>query len=513
MSFTLWFMGGEQQVFQKLLLDQEATNIGVSFWGLKRRLPKTKPYLFSERLDDAFSIFLDSGGGSLAKASLTVSEIEDYNEVYQDFVAANADRLTMVTELDAMQLGPRWIREQRAFYEEVLPAEVFMPIWHPDESTAELDRLAAEYERVGIHESALEQGNLAAKVNGMTQKYGTHFHALASAKPDDLRAVHFASAATSSWLSPMKYGETMVWDGTKLHRYPAKYKEQARKRHRMLFEREGFDADAILADDPDEVARLTVWSLLQMAEQVERRRPSTPLTLVQGAKGADDAQIVVMRPDQADDPFAEVRQGDVDSTEVDTRKSERVPAVPREPHERRSLPVLGFTQPQPAEDDTEPSAPPTMRLGGSTARVCDSCYVSSQCPAFKPGNECAFDLPVELRTQEQLTSALTTVLEMQVQRVAFARYTEELGGGYPDPNVSTEITRTFDLVERLKKIEDSGDLLRIEMRGRPASSGILSHIFGPKAGERELERPLNPAETNRAIAQVLDGEIVEDNDR
>lgn len=513
MSFDLYFMGGEQQTFQKLLLDAGALHVGVSFWGLKRRLPKTKPYLFADRVPEEFQLFLDSGGHSLAKAELSVSELEEYNQTYQDFVAANADRLTMVTELDAMALGPRWIREQRAFYEEVLPEGVFMPIWHPDESTAELDRLAAEYERVGVHESALEQGNLAAKINGMTVKYGTAFHALASAKPDDLRAVHFSSAATSSWLSPMKYGETMVWDGTKLHRYPAKYKEQARKRHRMLFEREGFDADAILADDPDEVARLTVWSLLQMAEQVERRRPGAALTLVKGEKDADDASIVAIRPDQGDDPFAELRQGDVDSPSQVARNSERVPAVPREPHERRSLPVLGFAKPPAEGDDTEPSGPATMRLGGTTARVCDSCYVSAQCPAFKPGNECAFDLPVELRTEEQLVSALTTVLEMQVQRVAFARYTEELGGGYPDPNVSTEITRTFDLVERMKKIQDSGDLLRIEMRGRPASSGILSHIFGPKAGERELERPLGPAETNLAIAQVLEGDVVEDRER
>lgn len=516
MSFDLYLMGGEQQTFQKLLLEQQAVHIGVSFWGLKRRLPKTKPYLFSERIDDSFKVFLDSGGHSLAKAELSVREIEEYNQTYQDFVAANADRLTMVTELDAAPLGVRWVREQRDFYEEVLPAGVFMPIWHPDETTAELDRLACEYERVGIHEAALEGvGNLAAKVNNMVTKYGTQFHALASAKPDDLRAVHFSSAATSSWLSPMKYGETLVWDGTKLHRYPAKYKEQARKRHRMLFEREGFDADAILADDADEVARFTIWSLQQMAEQVERRRPAAALTLVQGQKSADVVSLVDKRAEQGDDPFAEVRLGDVDNGGEVARNSARLPAVPRDPAERRALPVLGFDKGVPAEDGSEaPGEATTMRLGSRTARVCDTCYVSAQCPAFKPGNECAYDLPVELRTQEQLVSALTTVLEMQVQRVAFARFTEELGGGYPDPNVSTEITRTFDLVERMKKIEDSGDLLRIEMRGRPASSGILSQIFGPKAGDaqRQLERPLNAAETNHIIAEVLDAEVV-DNDR
>jgi len=512
-GFELYFMGGEQKGFQELLLEQKAVHIGVSFWGLKRRgLPKTKAYLFSERLPDDFKVFLDSGGFSLAKAEMTVSEIETYSAAYQEFVAANADRLTMVSELDARQLGPRWIREQRDFYEDVLPEGVFMPIWHADESIPELDRLAAEYERVGIHEAALEQGNLAARVNSMAMKYGTQFHALASAKPDDLRAVHFSSAATSSWLSPMKYGETLVWDGTKLHRYPVKYKEQARKRHRMLFEREGFDADLILKDDPDEVARFTVWSLLQMAEQVERRRPAAALTLIKSEKDADVVQIADKRAEQGDDPFAELREGDADNSGEVARNSERVPALPRDPAERRSLPVVGFTNPPADSDDSEAQrAPATMRVGTTTARVCDTCYVSAQCPAFKPGNECAFDLPVELRTREQLASALTTVLEMQVQRVAFARFTEELGGGYPDPNLSTEITRTFDLVERMKRIEDSGDLLRIEMRGRPANSGILSQIFGPKAGEpqRELERPLNAADTNRALAEVLDGEVVD----
>jgi hypothetical protein len=496
-------MGGEQPGWIKILAEQEATHVGVSFHNLKRRLPKTKPYLFSEKIPESMSIFLDSGGFSLNKGSLSNSDVEDYAELYKTFLLGNLDRVTLVSELDAIQMGRDWLLEQRKWYEDNVPGDKLMPIWHEGESLDELQHLSRVYDHVGIPEAAVEAaGNLAGRVNGWAGQYGTAYHALACAKPDDLRAVRFSSAATSSWLSPMKYGETILWDGTKLHRYPASMKEMARRRHKMLVQRAGFDPELIANDDPNEVARLTVWSYLQLVESIDKRRPD--LFDPFGQRSED--QVVDRTTGELGGSTTEVALSDVDSTPPAVRNSERQverpQAKPREASEVRTLPTMAL-QDAPADAlDTAPLA----RSAKKSNRMCDTCYLAAQCPAMKPQSECAYELPLEIRTKDQLISALQSVLEIQMGRVAFMQFAEELNGGYADPNTSLEITRIFDLVERLKKIQDDSSFLRIEMRDRPGGAGVLSNIFGPRSGAQpEVMAPMDEGQTNRMLSNVIEG--------
>ena len=502
-GFKIWFFGGEQPGWQKILLEQQATHVGVSFFGLKRRLPTTKPYLFGEKMDDSFSIFLDAGGHSINKGSLTNDEVEEYSELYKTFLFGNLERVTLVSELDATQMGKAWIREQRRWYEDNVPAEKFLPIWHEGETLDELQELARTYDHVGIPEAAVEAaGNLAGRVNIWAGQYGTDFHALACAKPDDLRAVRFATAATTSWLSPMKYGETIIWDGTKLHRYPKSMKDQARRRHKMLIQRAGFDPDLVASDDPDEVAGLTVWSYLQLVDSVDKRRP--PTTLLDPFGQRSGPQLVDSTTGELVARTTETPPTDVDNTLPAVRNIERPVARAREPQERLTLPSMALKEGN--EEGTNTG--PILRSGGRSNRMCDTCYLAAQCPAMKPQSECAYELPLEIKTKEQLISALQAVLEIQTQRIAFMQFAEDLNGGYADPNTSLEITRLFDLVERLKKIQDDSSFLRIEMRDRPAGGGVLSQLFGPRAQELgTLPQPLDEAATNKMIAGVLEGEV------
>lgn len=499
MTFQLFMMGGEQAGWQRLLLDQGATNLGISYWGLKRRMAKTKPYLFVEKIDPKFSVFVDSGGYSANKTAATVSEWEEYAEGYKRFVEANVNELEMVTEFDCLALGPQWIAKQRDWWEQAVPAEKFLPIWHAADGLPTLDKLAQEYERVGIPENALEEhGNLAGLVNGMRQKYGTRFHAIASAKPDDLKAVHFDSAATSSWLSPARYGETIIWDGVRLHRYPKHMKDQARRRHRQLFDREGFNLDLIAEDDSNEMLRVAVWSFLQLEAQVGKHRPQ-----------------IADKHDGSGDENSGSDALDVDNTGASMRNAELVaPAAaptPRDPSERRLLPVVGFNESTSSyineEGETVTDTAKTMRLAPASQRRCDTCYIQQSCPAMKPGAECAFDIPVELRSKDQMLGALQSVLEMQVQRVAFMRLTEELNGGYADPNLSQEMDRFYRLVEQLKKIQDDSSFFRVQVEAREGA-GVLSRIFGAGAVERGEKQGLDAGQTNRFVAGALEGEVV-----
>jgi hypothetical protein len=69
---------------------------------------------------------------------------------------------------------------------------------------------------------------------------------------------------------------------------------------------------------------------------------------------------------------------------------------------------------------------------------------------------------------------------MQAQRVAFARFSEEMNGGYPDPNTSQEIDRLFKITKQLKDLESNNEFVRMTVE-RQTGGGILSNLFGDKA--------------------------------
>jgi hypothetical protein len=130
--------------------------------------------------------------------------------------------------------------------------------------------------------------------------------------------------------------------------------------------------------------------------------------------------------------------------------------------------------------------------------------VAANCPAFKPSNTCAFSLPVEVKTKEQLKALNTALLEMQAQRVAFMRYSEELNGGYADPNVSQEMDRYFKMLKAMKELDESKEFVQITA-SRQSSGGVLSAIFGDKATAlREQEQMLSEEKTTMIIKNQIE---------
>jgi hypothetical protein len=119
---------------------------------------------------------------------------------------------------------------------------------------------------------------------------------------------------------------------------------------------------------------------------------------------------------------------------------------------------------------------------------------------------CAFSLPLEIKSKDQLQAAMKALLEMQVGRVMFARFAEELEGQGLDSNLSVEIDRVFNLVEKMARISDNREMLRIEVETR-GSSGVLSRLFGAKAGETNRMLPnggLSEDATDALYADVID---------
>jgi hypothetical protein len=284
----------------------------------------------------------------------------------------------------------------------------------------------------------------------------------------------------------MMRGETIVWDGTRLVRYQKKQKDQARPRYKAIIEKAGLNYDKIINDDSNEVTRLAIWSYLQLEKALDKRS---------GKKLSDNSEFI-------DDPgSAETGGSDPDNSPVLSRKV----LEQRGPEDLQTLPVFGVkTKTIVEKDDNGKDIIKDVSVLSSTSvslRQCDTCFVAANCPAFKPGNSCAFSLPVEIKTKEQLRGLLNAVVEMQGARVAFARFSEELNGGYPDPNTGQEIDRLFKLVSQMKELEENKEFIRITAE-RQTSGGVLSALFGDKA--HTLQQLPNGGVSEAQSSRILD---------
>lgn len=487
------FMGGEVPSHRILLIESGVKHISVNYFRLmKRGLPKTKDYLLSEKYPDDVKVYVDGGGHNLNDLELTERELQEYAADYQDFLAVNADRIHLATELDAKALGQNWINHERRTFWDDFGLDKASMVWHQETGHTGLYALAEQFPNISIlGESIEDDTTLAARSRALLSQFpDLQFHGVACAKPDNLRQVPLTTASTLSWLSPMMRGETIVWDGARLVRYQKKQKDQARPRYKAIIEKAGLDFDKIINDDSNEVTRLAIWSYLQLEESMNKKKPLL-----------SDNSMDIDSPGSA-----ETRGLAPDNRGVEQRKHFQ----PRKAEEMTTLPVFGVSSKTTIEKDELGRDvirdTPILESTSVSFRQCDTCFVASNCPAFKPTNSCAFSLPVEIKTKDQLKSLLNAVIEMQGARVAFARFAEELNGGYPDPNTGQEIDRLFKIVNEVKKLEENKEFVRMTVE-RQTSGGVLSALFGDKANAlREIPSgSISEGESARIINDHLEG--------
>jgi hypothetical protein len=495
--------GGVEIPSNRTLLERSGVqNVMLNYWGLRKRgLPKTKAYLIGEHFLPDMKVWVDSGATQADKANLSSRELEDYAADYEEFIALNYDRIEGWVEFDSQVMGLPWIQQQRAAFENDPKMWV---VWHDTYNTMLLQGWADSYQNIAIPGDAIEKVvSLSGIVRALKSKQDVAFHALATAKPDNLRQIPFDTASTLSWLSPMRRGETIVWDSTKLVRYPKKMKAQARPRYKAVVEKAGLDFQKFMEDDTLEATRVAVWSYLQLEKTMDKDKPD--LKVLKGGKPE-------LLADNSDDTLytglMDFMGGGSDNKGQEVRKVSAQEVVQRDPSEMTSLPVFGYQMKTIVDTDDEGrdvlKEVPVVHNQYSSLRQCNTCFVAASCPAFKENNTCAFNLPVEVKTKDQLKGLLTAIIEMQGQRVAFMRFAEETNGGYADPNVSQEIDRLFKLVSSMKELESNKEFVRITAE-RQTSGGVLSSIFGDRAQAlKEMPQPLNAEQTTMVIKNALE---------
>ena len=484
--------GGVEIPSNRTLLERSGVeHVILNYWGLRKRgLPKTKPYLIGEHFLPNMKVWVDSGAIQADKANLSKMELEEYAADYEEFISMNYDRIEGWVEFDSQVMGFNWILEQRDAFENDPKMWV---VWHEIYGQNLLTRWGSEYANIAIPGEAVESvTSLAGIVRSIKAHNSTQFMALATAKPDNLRQIPFDQASTLAWISPMRRGETIIWDNTKLIRYPKKMKAQARLRYKSVVEKAGLDFKKFIEDDTLEATKVAIWSYLQLEKTMDKNKKNIV------SDNSDDTLY---------SGLMELGVGSSNNSGIEERKVERTEVVQRDPQEVVPMPVFGYEMKAIVDniDGREVLREvPVVQSNNSSLRQCDTCFVAANCPAFKPANTCAFNLPVEVKTKEQLKSLLTAVVEMQGQRVAFMRFAEEMNGGYADPNVSQEIDRLFKLVGSMKELETNKEFIQITA-SRQTEGGALSRIFGDRASVlRNLDKPLSEEQTTHIIRDALE---------
>lgn len=475
--------GGEKGTYRNILKANNAPRIAFNI--TQFNVPKTKEVDLKDLLGGAEVVVYSSDG-------------DEDTAKFDTFVRTHADNIELV--IGRPDYDGSWLREK------------YVPLWN---DVLDLERLAYLCERngrVAISDRAITPKTLP-RIRQLHERWGTKLVGITS-KVDNITAVDWDYVIVSSWTSVVRYGETQVWDGFGLRRYPAQKKESARTKHRADIVRMHLDYEAVSDGDVAECAKLAVKSWMAWEEHTFQSQP-----------GAYHPQS-----DSDETEFSTAETGEIATIYPETPTSTFPvsggasiaipPPESRHENEQLLLPVIGvenviahgtFTTPDGEEtQDTEGFKVPVVRAANSSIRNCDSCYLAPRCPMFREHTECAYKIPVELKTKQQLQAVLTAMLEMQTSRVLFAKFAEELEGQGMDPNLSSEMDRLFKLVKELKEIEDTRDMVRIEMEAR-GSSGVLSRIFGDKAGEKasELSQPMSNAELDQWI---INAEVLEEND-
>lgn len=495
-SFSIFMAGAEAPIWHRPLFEGNARHIAISYLNLRPRLPKTKPWTLEARYPEPAEILVDSGGFGAGRRKNF--DHDEHIAAYTDWVAENLDRITMVTEYDPEPMGYEWIEAWRRDFWSQVPAAKFVPIWHERHGVYELEKLCATYARVGV---VKPERNIEAKLRALVAETGVKLHGVAITGPEDLRRMPFATVSSTSWISPTRYGDTQVWAGGRFHWYPAASGDVARRRHAVDFTAAGCDAEKIAEGDRSEVSKYTVWAWQQYESDMAAKRDLA-------ASRPGEAQIVDIRR------FVDHTEGRGEPDDVVTQS----PGVPRtaalvKRDQKIAFPALRFgTQQVVNPQDGDPSTVVVPGFGESNLRRCNSCYLSAKCVAFTEDAECAYHMPIEIRTKEQLLASLTSLLEMQFARIAFSRAGEEADGGPADEIVSKEIGAYFRMVKAMKDIQSDTSFLRIEVTG-PAQPGVMSAMFsryfGPDAApalsaQNRKANEFNPALVDAALADFID---------
>ncbi|MEU1816033.1 hypothetical protein ABZ543_12680 [Streptomyces roseifaciens] len=491
-----YFAGAEIPSHRALLAAENVLHVSMSYMGLRRRVKFAKPWQLSEHFPAAQSVLLDSGCHTLNRpgADVAPDEIKQIADHYYSFVEENLDRIAAYTEFDTLTLGRDWIEAGRQH----LHPDKAIVVWHPEWGTDALKRMADHHPYIAVGQATCGDRDIIPLLRTLSRHI--RLHGMGFSSPPLMLAADWYSVSSTTWLSAAQHGETFIWAGNEMRRYPARYKAQARTRHRTLITSAGFDADLIDADDASENLRLSLWSWQRQIAHISQRHGNPVTDTAQTAtapkavKGARPVAVILdeVQTVTATDPPAE-------------RVKRPLPGIGTEPFTHK------YTDPETGERKTRTEH--RLHVTDLNVRSCNRCHISKDCPGYEADQNCLYEIPVRVRTKEQYIALLDSLIAMDAQRSLSLRMMEEIEGGYPDPNLNQLIDQLARLIKLKSDIEEAGFTFSMKMQARDESQvGLISRLFGEKSPGPPALSPAGTVSAEQALNQmgIIDAEMVEE---
>lgn len=447
----LYFAGAEQPIYLRTLAELGVTHIAISFYEWQRRHSTDDLY---KHIPKEMKVCVTAGVAR--KESLYW---DSFGQDYVEFCERNADDC-LIYDMDAPECPPE-IRQGVRTQLSMFPNLVVFPT---DDETPE--HLSQTYERIGINAS------LAKSIpNNELRRLPASLYGSNVTDPKVIRDARLVGTTSFSWLSSRRYGELWVFARNKLHHYSADDLGKAVKVHTRDIEAFGVDPLACLNNDKDALTVLAVKSLQVMAESASKRPRDRNTGKTLNASGNDPMN----------NPMA---NGSTQPAALVLSNG----ALPVNQRDRGLLPVVSINMQDGA---------PKVESVDASLRQCDNCYLSTVCPKYQPETACAYELPVEIKSDAQWEAASQVLLEMQFQRISFAAFAEQLEGGGLTARLGQEMDRFYKMLGNVKALK-TPDV--------NASSGALSRIFGAEIGTPvdgpEIEGPVYAASEEEDIIDI-----------
>ena len=250
----------------------------------------------------------------------------------------------------------------------------------------------------------------------------------------------FDHIISNAWWQTNARGETQIWDGVKFWRFNSTNKTENRSQYSEAIERLGVNSQLVIEDDAVAVAMLALksWQAYE-AEHLD-----------------------VMPLNHLPEPLSEADDDDEEEPPSPTLRSSALAISDDE--RRHVLPVISAyveVTEDPSGDVLEEKV--MVKSRAQSLRQCDNCFLSMVCPAYEAQHECAYEIPVELTSKDQVGKTLQAVNEIQLQRLFFAVGAEQMQGQELQPEVGREMDRAVKLLQMTKEIMDDREHLKISV--------------------------------------------------
>ena len=439
----LYFASAEQPQYLRTLADIGVRHVSISYYEWERRHTSSNQgiELLRKFIPEEFSIVLTSG---IAKKEGL--DYPSFARSYIEFCERNAED-AIIYDLDSQDC-PLQLRRETRKHLTFFPNVVVFPM----EDETHLD-LAGEYERIGVNANAAKSIPTTELRRLPATLYGSNI-----TNPKVLGGARFAATTSMAWLSGRRYGELWLFVRGQLRHFKADQVQRAVRAYSADIEAVGGDPEACARADKEALTFVGVKSLMLMSDSLSGR--------LRDRLNPESTVITA-----SNDPTAPHEASG-------TSSATRTPSGALVAAERTRLP-LPVMQGKKANQDS--------------LRVCDSCDLSPVCPRYEAGASCAFNIPVEIKTDADWKAACAVIMEWQFQRVAFSVFAEQVNGGQPLSKTGQEMDRFTKLLASVKELE----------KPEPGASGVMSALFADmKPAPKEEDD--HPTEEETIEAEVIE---------